>query len=294
MIILIEAVDGCGKTTLAKKLCRTYKAKYIHVSKPKTSNPFLEYIKLLSRLKIDKNYVIDRCFHGERAYGPVFRQKDGLSDEKQLYLEMLIMKHDPKLIYCWQGHNEIAAVFATRGEKYTRLEHVPALEKLYDKTLEKCKIPVLRYRWSTEQYKSVLDFIGLNSELPVIKKPCLDMVGHSKPDVLFIGDSKNKKLSFLPVFCSTSGMFLMRTLLNIDIKFTVVNSLHKNKLLTWKDVAKINPRSVIFLGKEAFNRLGYKLLDFNPRTVSHPQYAKRFYGKDALKKYTKEIEEAIK
>lgn len=292
MIILIEAVDGCGKTTLAKKLCRTYKAKYIHVSKPKTDSPFLEYVKLLNRLNVNKNYVIDRCFHGERAYGPVFRQRDGLSDEKQFYLELLTMKHDAKLVYCWQGHNEIASAFITRGEKYTRLEHVPALEKLYTKTLEKCKIQVLRYRWSTDPYKAVTRFIGLNSDTSVIKEPCQGFIGHPQPDVLFIGDLKNPNLSHLPVFCSTSGLFLMKTLMDLDIKVAVVNSVHDNKLLSLKDVVKLNPKKVVFLGKNAFHRLGYTLLDFKPRTVAHPQYAKRFYGKDALKKYTKEIEEA--
>lgn len=159
MIIILEGVDGTGKSRLAKKLCRTYKAEYRHISKPKTNNPFLEYVATLRRLNPKKNYVFDRCFHGERAYGPIFRQKDGLSDEKQLYLEMLILKHQAMVIYCWQGHNEIASAYVTRGERFTRLEDVPGLEKRYEETIKKSWLPVFRYRWTTSKYSDVTKFV---------------------------------------------------------------------------------------------------------------------------------------
>lgn len=154
--------DGCGKSTLAKKLCNTYKAKYLHVSKPKTDNPFLEYVKFLARLNKNENYVIDRCFHGERAYGPVFRNKDGLDDLKQLALEVIASEHVAIVIYCWQGNNEIASAFISRGEKFTKLEHIPKLKKLYEETMKKCILPVLKYRWSTTSYSKVREYVESN------------------------------------------------------------------------------------------------------------------------------------
>lgn len=173
MIIIIEGVDGCGKSVLSKKLCKTFNAKYRHISKPKTNNPFEEYVKTLSRLSVKKNYVFDRCFHGERAYGPRFRGIDGLSDEKQLFLENMIMKHNPVLIYCWQSHNDIAAVYVNRGERFTKLEDVPTLEKLYRSTIQKSIIPHKGYRWTTDSYEMIKAWIyekSLNQDIPGIKE----------------------------------------------------------------------------------------------------------------------------
>jgi len=73
MIIIVEGIDGTGKTYFCKYIAKKYGFKYIHAPKPK--KPFDEFAKTVTakykKLIKDnlKKYVIfDRSFYSEYAY----------------------------------------------------------------------------------------------------------------------------------------------------------------------------------------------------------------------------------
>ena len=61
MKVIIEGVDGVGKTTLAKKMAELFNLEYSHDSKPRT---YKEYVEELSN---GKDRIYDRFFFGQFA-----------------------------------------------------------------------------------------------------------------------------------------------------------------------------------------------------------------------------------
>ena len=61
MKIILEGVDGVGKTTLAKKLAEVLRLEYCHDSKPRTYKEYLE------ELYNGKDRIYDRFFFGQFA-----------------------------------------------------------------------------------------------------------------------------------------------------------------------------------------------------------------------------------
>lgn len=61
MKVIIEGVDGVGKTTLAKQIAKLFNLEYCHDSKPRT---YKEYAEELSN---GKDRIYDRFFFGQFA-----------------------------------------------------------------------------------------------------------------------------------------------------------------------------------------------------------------------------------
>lgn len=162
MIIIIEGVDGQGKSFLSKSLAKHYKAELIHVSAPKTKNAFLEYIELLKDLNVKKKYIFDRCFYGERAYGPVYREKSTVSKDQQNCLELMIKEHNPVVIYCWTNLKNTKKVFDTRGEPFTKLEDVKMIHRLFIKAFKDSLLPCFVYSWQKESEDSLISKIEVH------------------------------------------------------------------------------------------------------------------------------------
>lgn len=290
-VIILEGIDKCGKSTLARELSKKYKAELIKISAPKTKKPYDEYINIVNSLKQNKNYVIDRFHLGEFAYGPIYRNACGLSVEQQFYLENLLLKHNPFLIYCWLDYNQLAWNFCHDKEESTRFEDVPRLSKTFQEVFHRSILPKTTFNYKLNKTPKINTF-----KTPVLN---LSYVGNFNPEFLFVGDEPNynfhlKKNIPYSVLNSSSGMFLMKSLKILMLNFGLVNSTEGNILLSKSDLNKIRPKHIICLGENAYRRV-LKIASnaYNVIKVSHPQYAKRFYGKNALLKYTLAILEEV-
>lgn len=101
MKIILEGADGTGKTTLAKKLARTYDLSYVNVNR-NDPNDFNFYYETMKKTKV----VYDRHFIGEMIYPSVFKRKGNLEKEDFEWLleyardkdvKILVLHNDPKL-----------------------------------------------------------------------------------------------------------------------------------------------------------------------------------------------------
>ena len=72
MIVIIEGCDGTGKTTLAKKIAKKFKLKYLHESAP--PKPGYEYYAEKA-LTLPNNCVVDRFHLGECVYPRIKKGK---------------------------------------------------------------------------------------------------------------------------------------------------------------------------------------------------------------------------
>lgn len=120
MIIIIEGIDGSGKTTLANQLHEQTKYPIIHRTKPDNQEDkdamLMSYI---ATLKEGGNAIFDRCWYSEMAYGPVMRDDSVITYPQMYELERLIARRSGGIIiYCTGKTKELWRRATKRGEDY--------------------------------------------------------------------------------------------------------------------------------------------------------------------------------
>lgn len=96
-MIIIEGLDGTGKTTLANDLLNK---NYILINNNLTSES--HYDKYVNNIKIsDINSVSDRSFISEMVYGKVLSGTTKLSEEEFVNLVKLYSEYETKIIYLY-------------------------------------------------------------------------------------------------------------------------------------------------------------------------------------------------
>lgn len=114
MRIIIEGADGTGKTTLVKKLARTYSLDSLNINRYDPNN-FNFYLETLKKTKV----IFDRHFVGEMIYPKVFDRKGNLNKEdfewlvnysKENGIAIIILYTDESILLERQKRNEYPEV----------------------------------------------------------------------------------------------------------------------------------------------------------------------------------------
>ena len=96
-MIIIEGLDGTGKTTLANDLLNK---NYILINNNLTSeSPYDKYVNIIKTSDI--NSVSDRSFVSEMVYGKVLSGTTKLSEEEFINLVKLYSEYETKIIYLY-------------------------------------------------------------------------------------------------------------------------------------------------------------------------------------------------
>lgn len=96
-MLIIECIDGVGKTTLVEYLQGYGMKKYHFDYDSKNMDLFTKYMKVL--LEDNDKLVLDRSFISEMVYGPVIRNKCKLSIENYTKLLVAYKNTGAKIIY---------------------------------------------------------------------------------------------------------------------------------------------------------------------------------------------------
>lgn len=96
-MLIIEGIDGVGKTTLVEYLQSCGMKKFHFDYDSKNMNLLSKYMKVLS--VDDKELVLDRSFISEMVYGPVIRKTCKLSPEDYTNLLIAYKNKETKIIY---------------------------------------------------------------------------------------------------------------------------------------------------------------------------------------------------
>lgn len=150
MIIIIEGIDGAGKTTLAEQISKQTGYTIVHRSKPNDEAEKLrmmgEYLQLV---RSSRNIILDRCWYSEMAYGPVMRDKSYISFPQMYELEKQLAKHGAIIIYCTGPKAALWMRCTKRGEAY--IIDRDRFNEIYDKYEELFSsphyVPVVRYEY---------------------------------------------------------------------------------------------------------------------------------------------------
>ncbi len=96
-MIIVEGIDGAGKTTLVNTLVQKGFSKHHFDYDVKNMDLVSKYLKVLKNNH--QNLVIDRSFISEMVYGPVLRGKSKLTLEDYKKLLFAYKKVNTKIIY---------------------------------------------------------------------------------------------------------------------------------------------------------------------------------------------------
>lgn len=134
-MLIIEGIDGVGKTTLVEHLQSYGMKKYHFDYDSKNMDLFSKYMKVL--LEDDSELVLDRSFISEMVYGPVIRNKCKLSLEDYTKLLIAYKNARAKIIYLTAPKD---VLLKRRNDEKSDYEvitnHYEELNKKYDEIME--------------------------------------------------------------------------------------------------------------------------------------------------------------
>lgn len=134
-MLIIEGIDGVGKTTLVEYLQCYGMKKYHFDYDSKNMDLLSKYMKVLS--EDDTELVLDRSFISEMVYGPVIRNKCKLSLDDYMRLLVAYKNAGAKIIYLTAPKD---VLLKRRNEEKSDYEvitnHYEELNTKYDKIME--------------------------------------------------------------------------------------------------------------------------------------------------------------
>lgn len=134
-MLIIEGIDGVGKTTLVEYLQSYGMKKYHFDYDSKNMDLFSKYMKVL--LENDSELVLDRSFISEMVYGPVIRNKCKLSLEDYTKILIAYKNAGAKIIYLTAPKD---VLLKRRNDEKSDYEvianHYEELNKKYDEIME--------------------------------------------------------------------------------------------------------------------------------------------------------------
>lgn len=131
-MIIVEGIDGVGKTTIANYLSKKGYFTYHFPFDEKNSDIEEKYLSLLEH--DTRNMLLDRCFISELVYGPVLRKHCKLSKQQLENILNRYMKINPIVLYLKANKDDILIRRKNDNEDYSMLlDNFDSLSDRYEK-----------------------------------------------------------------------------------------------------------------------------------------------------------------
>lgn len=290
MLIVLEGVDGSGKSSLADAIAAALgkRVQQYHHG-PLKQDPLQEYVLLSYNDYIPgqgTHLVIDRLHWGELVYGPLYRGASALTVPQFRWIELWMMSRGATT---WRVSGPLETILArlqARGEDFLQTEHVQqvidgfaAVEKLAP-TAAGLLEPQGDTTDMVHQVIALARYMESRANDIAARYP--SFIGDTIPHTLLVGDVRGGKpphpttSAFLPVN-GNSGAFLLDSLDDDWWRnIAVVNGVEEGERLPQLIEDLYGPQ-VVALGRNASNAL--KKHKIAHGSVPHPQKVRRFHNK---------------
>lgn len=278
MIIILEGVDGSGKTTLARQIQAKFQnVEYHHEGVPPKDVHILEHLGAVLDRYRGKNVVIDRFALGERVYGPVVRGFDQLGDEGWKLIKRLISATGAMEVLCLPSYEVCHRSWSSgREEMFKKEEQFKLFYSRY------VALKANQYIYDYTDPLQLEHLLGVCNTLQQIDKMIglpAGMVGSPVADYLFVGErgANPKALHDLPFFATVnSSRFLNDAIRDADYREDQIAFINAYKRDNTPNVIPRNFKTVIALGGEASAVCTAQ--DVPHKLLYHPQFWKRFHS----------------
>jgi thymidylate kinase len=320
VIIVLEGVDGSGKTTLAENLAAIGRGKGFdvgvwHRGVPKR-HPLEEYEWDLEQHYPDvpsermrRLIVCDRWHLGQLVYGGLYRDENLLGVGGAWHVDAFLRSLGAVQLVLSPSLEVIRGRIAHRGEDYLKAEDVEYVWKAY-RSFGELSWPDVAMLHQDDpvgdaQALGILQLAQERAERTMHLGKFPTYVGPPRPDILLLGDkrgpvAKNRvphRTAFVP-YGPTSGKWLAEAIVRGSEpgeplhRYTIglANAGEENveKLLEALGYPHDEPM-VVTLGNAAHRILEQRNIPHG--AVPHPQYGRRFYGNEQ-ERYAQMILEA--
>lgn len=304
MLVILEGVDGAGKTTLAQRMCseaeqRGYEAEVWHRGVP-VRHPLEEY-----ELDLEQDYehrvkrlvVCDRWHLGQIVYGELYR--NDLKDSSlgtAWHVDALLQSMGALQFVISPPVEIVKSRLRERGEDYLQPEHVEHVHERYEELAE--FFPAIFLQRELNEIDVVLKIAESRMQEAEALRAFPTYVGPRHPELLLLGEAQgfgplsNKlpphRAAFVP-YGGTSGRWLCDAIVSSPLGFRRVGLANAGQ----EDVAGLvetlgHPR-VVAMGNVSDQIVTD--LDIDHGTVPHPQYMRRFFSSYSIQ-FTKAIAQA--
>jgi hypothetical protein len=271
MIILIEGIDGSGKTTLAKQLAAYFKLEYYHEGVPPPSVSMLDHYGQLLQAARGRGVVFDRLGLGERVYGPIIRNDDRLGDDGWRVFHRLITASGAYQVLCTPSYETCLKNWSSGRPEY--VSRVTQFKSVYDRYQNLQEPDMIVFDYEHDSLGALINKLGVQRKvLPT------NMVGDPGGSYLFVGERGSNATTNLdlPFFGTTHSSGYLNRALELacyeERELAFMNAFSLKGYAA--NMIPIFPR-VIALGREAHIVCDSQGVDHHQ--VPHPQFWSRFH-----------------
>lgn len=140
-VIVIEGIDGAGKSTLfesiKEKIPHHFDRVFVHKGVPEYEDPEKEYLQQLSWLRKNHFMVSDRYHVGELIYGPIYRGYSMTEGEWFTRIESRLDELKAVKVILLPPLQTVIERLEKRGEDYLQPEHVEKVWNFYNDFVDK-------------------------------------------------------------------------------------------------------------------------------------------------------------
>lgn len=134
MLIVVEGVDGSGKSTFVSDLSHMMPDNTWHLHKgPIQRHPLAEYVDDLMAYNPGKdNVAADRWHVGEMVYGPLYRGESKVTSVLDRYITMFLESRGAELLWMDTPFDLVMERLTKRGEDFLQPQHVRLVHQFYE------------------------------------------------------------------------------------------------------------------------------------------------------------------
>lgn len=144
MLLILEGLDGSGKTTLAQSLSAALGCDRVHHGAPSPLGAYVDYVEDLDayRKGNHKHLVIDRSWPGEEVWGPLFRGESELTRTELMILDTETYLLGGLIVYVDVEPETGDYRLIRRGEERAPYDRYRA-KNMYENLLDECITPTI-------------------------------------------------------------------------------------------------------------------------------------------------------
>lgn len=299
MRLILEGVDGSGKSSILEAIAKTHRVTSTHLGKPPKSVTPLQWADYF-RAAYDQFELISRCHVSEQVYGTLIRGRSLIDDWQAWHLEQQLRVRNFKIAYVTSAYaaQRIRDRGAPSDYDLWVLDHMQDMEASYLRFLPRPLTAIIHNDGELQAAVNQAVVWGV----PIMETTHVELkgIGSLTPKVVLVGDELTRRRWGFPYAkpfdFGAAARLLFEALRRVE-DFYLTNSQFPDlgpigsQFQLIRELKRFAGIRLIALGAEAATRC--RRAGFEPHAiVPHPQYWRRFRYADQAA-YVRDLQSVV-